>query len=160
MDPLDNLGDLVHQVDLENPTPEQREAIAQEDKQATDAEKGAKDWAMIPFSLGRTFAMLAPELNAVYTDQACLEWGGAAHLVAVKYGWNAPAAPEFALLALSINMTLPTVVAVRARLQLMREGKEAGMFGKLVLWWRQRRAARAAAAAAPGAAAEAPAGGS
>lgn len=147
LDALDNLGDLVAEVDNENPTPEQRAGQVQEQKEADAAEKGAKEWALIPFTVGKTLAMLAPELGQVYTEQACLEWGGAAHLVAVKYGWTAPAAPEFALAAMSINMAVPTVLVLRHKLQQMREGQEAGMFGKLVLWWKQRRAGKAAAAA-------------
>src|ERR1043166_9553554 len=110
-DPLQNLGDLVAEFEAENPSPEQRAVATQEAKEATELEQGAREGAAIPFMLGSTLAMLAPELKQVYTEQACLQWGEAAHLVGKKYGWNAPSAPEFALAAGTLNLALPPAPA-------------------------------------------------
>lgn len=143
---LEALGRITQGIDADNPPPEELERQERELAEAEEVEQGAREWALLAFTLGGMFTMIAPELRQVYTQEACLHWGQCANAVGKKYGWNAPAAPELALLGATFGMAVPTALAVRHRMQLLKEGKEAGVFGKIVLWWKARRAAKAAAA--------------
>lgn len=123
LDKLGALGSLTTEVDAEHgPTPEQAEAI----KAEADAEAQAKAWAVIPMTVGKVLSMFAPELQAVYTPEACKEWGECMVPVAEKYGWNGPSnLPELGLVISTATMALPTVLIVRMRLANMREAAEA-----------------------------------
>lgn len=145
---LEGLGRITQEIDSANPSPEDMERQERELQEAAELEQGAKEWALLMFTVGSAVTMIAPELRQVYTQEACLHWGQCAHAVGKKYGWNAPAAPEIALAGATFGMVVPTVFAIRHRMQMLKEGKEAGLFGKLVMWWRERRAAKAAAATA------------
>lgn len=135
LDKLGALGSLTNEVDAENgPTPEQAEAIQAE----ASAEAQAKAWAVIPMTVGKVLSMFAPELQLVYTAEACKEWGEAMVPVAEKYGWNGPSnLPELGLIISTASLALPTVVVVKMKIQAMREAAETGA----------RKQANAAAAA-------------
>jgi hypothetical protein len=106
---------------------------------------------MIPYSIGGTLAILAPELRQVYTQEACYAWGEAAAAVSKKYGWDGPSdLPELALATASIGFILPSALIVREKMRELREGKATGLLARVALWWRNRKAAKAATAAAPG----------
>lgn len=158
---LDALGRMAEEVDAANPSPQQQQAQDKQAKEEVALDAAAKSWGMIPYSLGGTLAILAPELREVYTEKACYEWGMAAAAVSKKYGWDSPEGmPELALAAATIGFALPSVVIVSGRLKQLREGKVEGWLGKVGVWWRARKAKKAAATAQaeraePGAVAEA-----
>lgn len=123
LDKLGALGALTNEVDGENgPTPEQAEAMQAE----ATAEAEAQAWAMVPAAIGSVLSMFAPELQAVYSQDACKAWGERMVPVAEKYGWNGPTnLPEIGLLIATASMALPTVLVLRAKLAAMREAAEA-----------------------------------
>lgn len=104
------------------PTEEQAEEMQAEAK----AEAEAQAWAMIPAAIGSVLSMFAPELQAVYTEDACQRWGERMVPVAEKYGWNGPTnLPEVGLLIATASMAMPTVLVLRVKLAAMREAAEA-----------------------------------
>ena len=123
LDKLGALGSLTNEVDAENgPTPEQAEAI----KAEADAEAQAKAWAVIPMTVGKVLSMFAPELDMIYTPEACKGWGEAMVPVAEKYGWNGPSnLPELGLIISTASLAMPTVVVLKMRIKAMRETAEA-----------------------------------
>ena len=141
---LNALGDMTAEVDQDNPSPEQRQAQAEEQAQASAAEQGARDWAVIPFTLGGMLSMVAPELRPVYSEERCLAWGTYAHATAQKYGWNGPSnMPELGLLAVTISMVLPTVPAIAEKLREAKDAKSGTVWARAVLWWKNRKARKA-----------------
>ncbi len=85
-------------------------------------------WAQIPAMVGGMLTMAMPELDGVYNEAACMQWGTAMHAVATKHGWEAGEtmsrfAPEIALVMASIPLTVPAVRAVRARREAAEEDK-------------------------------------
>lgn len=144
---LDALDGMCDELDAANPSPEQQQAETAEQAAASEAEQSAKDWGMTMYALGQTFCMIAPELKPIYSEERCLMFGERMTPVAVKYGWNAPSGPEFALATCLLGFAVPTFLAVRARLDALREGKDpTSLLARIGLWWRARRARRAAAA--------------
>lgn len=123
LEKLGALGSLTNEVDAENgPTPEQAEAIQAE----ADAEAQAKAWAVIPMTVGKVLSMFAPELQLVYTPDACKEWGECMVPVAEKYGWNGPSnLPELGLVISTASLALPTILVVKMKIKAMRETAEA-----------------------------------
>lgn len=151
MDRLEALGGLVEEIDGANPGHEAQAAAQAEEKQATEHDAAAKAWGMIPFALGGALSILAPELRQVYTEEACYGWGQGAAAVSRKYGWDSPGElPELALIVSTIGLALPSYVAIRAKVEEVKDGKATGLLARLGIWWRARKAARAAAKAAPG----------
>jgi len=80
----------------------------------------ARAWGTMAMTVGGFLGMAMPELRAVYTEDACMQWGTGMAAVADKYGWDAGDtvakwAPECALLMASIPLIVPTVVAVKER---------------------------------------------
>lgn len=120
---LENLGGLVGEVDAESgPTEEQAEKAAAEAAAQTEAQA----WAQVPLALGSALMIVAPELQAIYTKEACEAWGAAMVPVAEKYKWKGPSnLPEIGLLVVTASMAVPTVVVVRAKLQAIREANAA-----------------------------------
>lgn len=120
---LESLGESIAEVDAAGgPTPEQIEA----EKQQAEDEVEAQAWAQVPMMLGSVMSMIAPELKAVYTKEACDAWGVAMVPVAQKYGWNGPSnLPEIGLLITTASLAVPTVVIVRAKIRQMREAEAA-----------------------------------
>lgn len=77
-------------------------------------------WAQIPAVLGGMLGMALPELQGVYTEDACMKWGVAMHMVATKHGWEcgetmARFGPEIALAVASFPLVVPVVQVVKAR---------------------------------------------
>lgn len=77
-------------------------------------------WAQIPAMVGGMLTMAMPELQGVYNEAACMQWGTAMHAVATKHGWEAGEtmarwAPEIALTMASLPLVVPVVHAVKAR---------------------------------------------
>lgn len=80
----------------------------------------AQAWGQIAMMVGGVLGMALPELKSVYTEAACLEWGGGMAAVSDKYGWDAGDtaakwAPECMLLMASVPLIVPTVQAIKAR---------------------------------------------
>lgn len=111
---LEALGGMVDDTDLEmGPTPEQTEKLTKEAEAATEAQA----WAQIPMMLGAGLSMVAPELQAIYTPDACEAWGVAMVPVAQKYGWTGPGnLPEVGLIIATASIAVPTVVIIRAKI--------------------------------------------
>jgi hypothetical protein len=152
---LEALGTLTAEVDAANPTPEAVAAQEAEEKAVEQVNAAARSWGMIPYSIGGTLAILAPELRQVYTEEACYEWGKAAAAVSTKYGWDGPDdMPELALITASMGFAVPSFFIVRDKMRELREGKATGLLAKIGVWWRDRKAKKAAAEKA-----DAPAGG-
>lgn len=144
---LDALDDLVREVDGEGPpTAEQQQQADAE----SELDQGAREWGSIVFMVGHAAAMIAPELRQVYTEDACMNWGRAMVPVAQKYGWDGPSnVPELGLLIASAGLVVPSVFAIRSRLQAVREGKATtGWLASVRDWWQARKAAKAAPAPA------------
>ncbi len=77
-------------------------------------------WAQIPAVVGGMLTMAMPELDGVYNEQACMQWGLAMHAVATKHGWEAGETmarfgPEIALAVASFPLVVPVVQVVKAR---------------------------------------------
>lgn len=157
---LEGLGNITRETDEANPSPEEQAARQEAAQAELQAEQGAKDWAMVPFMIGGFVCMLAPELKPVYSEERCLVFGQHANQVAKKYGWDSPAnMPELGLFACALSFAVPTFFTVREKLQAIKEQKDAGLLGKVVLWWRARKAAKAGAGSTDKAGEGAPDGG-
>lgn len=141
---LEALGGLTQATDAANPSPEQKQAEAQKATQAADAEKSAVEWGRIMFTVGGFACMIEPALKQVYTEEACFDWGRAAHQVAKKYGWDAPTkVPELALIASTFGFAVPTFFMIRERIRSIKEGKAPeSWLNKVGLWWRTRKVRR------------------
>lgn len=99
------------------------EGMQEGDAQAVDP---AQQWAMIPAMLGSALSIAMPELQSVYSREACEAWGAAMVPVADKYGWNADGliGPEVALLAASLPFVIGTYGAIKSKkAELQREAK-------------------------------------
>ena len=77
-------------------------------------------WAMIPASIGMFASNILPELQGVFTPDACQKWGDAMALVSQKYGWDAGEtmskwAPEIALIVATVPLAVPTYKAIKQR---------------------------------------------
>lgn len=150
---LQALGGLADEVDGAHPAEQERAAAEeqQQERQEQALDAGAKAWGMIPYSIGGTLAILAPELREVYTHEACYAWGQGAQAVATKYGWDSPESmPELALIGATLGFAVPSYLVIRGRLDDMKAGKATGLWARVGVWWRARKAAKAAKAQAPG----------
>ena len=86
-------------------------------------------WAMIPASIGMFASNLLPELQGVFTQEACKKWGDAMALVSLKYGWDAGEtiskwAPEIALVVATVPLALPTYHAIKNRKEAAEAAKK------------------------------------
>ncbi len=125
MEELEAMGSAIAGVDDEL-TPRTPEERAAEEKAAAEAdpEFQAKAWAAMVQAIGGMLSMIAPELQQVYTDKACLEWGRSVVPVAEKYGWNGPSSvPELGLLIATVPLALPTGFILHARIKALRKAK-------------------------------------
>lgn len=80
----------------------------------------AEAWAALPKMFGGLLQIAMPELAGVYTDAACLQWGGAMQVLAEKHNWDAAStmanwAPEIGIVFATLPLALPTIKAIRAR---------------------------------------------
>lgn len=115
MNELDKLAAIAESVDTEvhgadNPQP-------QNAAPPVPLVTPAQQWAQVPKMFGSVVSMALPELEKVYTDSACLEWGEAMAAVSEKYGWKAPTenAPEIMLVVASLPLVIPTYQAIAAK---------------------------------------------
>jgi hypothetical protein len=122
---LDALEGLVSEVDGEAPpTAEQQREQQEQAAKEEQLETGARSWGMIAFAIGGGLSLIAPELKQVYTEDACMQWGRSMMPVAEKYGWNSPGAlPELGLLMTTMSLAVPSVLAVRTKLQQAKAAK-------------------------------------
>ena len=75
----------------------------------------AQEWASLPYLFGSIVGRALPELRAVYTEAACLEWGRAMVPIAHKYGWTVSGfSPWLGLAGATWKLADPTIDAVRA----------------------------------------------
>jgi len=77
-------------------------------------------WAQIPRMFGGLLAMAIPEVIHVYTEDACMNWGGAMAQVSDKYGWDAADTmakwgPEIALGMASLPLVVPTFQLIQKK---------------------------------------------
>jgi ribulose 1,5-bisphosphate carboxylase large subunit-like protein len=77
-------------------------------------------WGQLAMMAGGILGMALPELRAVYTEEACMAWGGGMAAMSDKYGWDAGEtaakwAPECMLLMTSLPLIVPTVQAIKQR---------------------------------------------
>lgn len=142
---LEALGGIVDEADAAaGPTPEQAQQQAEQVAAEESAEQGAREWGMLAYTVGNAFAMFAPELRQVYSEDACMAWGRSVVPVAEKYGWSSTSkVPELGLALATISLAAPTVIAIRYRLQ-HPEKDSGGMLTRLREWWREKRAKKAA----------------
>lgn len=107
------------------------EAAAEEDKflngepEPEPVIDPAHAWGQLAMMAGGILGLALPELRSVYTEQACMAWGGGMAAVADKYGWDAGEtaakwAPECMLLMASVPLVVPTVQAIRTRQKAMK----------------------------------------
>jgi hypothetical protein len=80
----------------------------------------AETWAALPKMFGGLLQIAMPELAGVYTDAACLQWGGAMQVLAEKHNWDAAGtmsrwAPEIGMIFATLPLAIPTINAIRAR---------------------------------------------
>jgi len=99
----------------------EQEAVEQAilNPEAANAPDPALAWAQIPKMFGSLLGMALPELQHVYTDANCAQWGGAMAQVADKYGWDAGEtmakwAPEIALVVATLPLAVPTFQVIKA----------------------------------------------
>ena len=115
------MSDVLDQIEQDE---SKREADQQAAQEAANTPEPVMDpaiaWAQIPKAVGGILAIAMPELENVYTDAACMNWGQGMSLVAEKYGWDASEtmaryAPEMALVMATLPLAIPTVTAFKAR---------------------------------------------
>lgn len=90
----------------------------------------ADEWAQVPAVFGRILSRFYPELEPVYSEKACAEWGRAMVPVAEKYGWTASRffawlGPWIGLAMASESLATPTYQALAARVRAARAAKAA-----------------------------------
>lgn len=139
---LEALGGMAAKVDGDNPSAEQQQATQTAAQKAVDAEKGAREWGMLMFTIGGFACMIAPELRDLYSQERCLDWGFQANAVCEKYGWNGVSAmPELALIGATAGFAVPTYLVVSAKIAEAKDGNgPSGWLAKIGLWWRTRKA--------------------
>jgi len=123
---LEALADAVGEADALSPEAQQaaKEEAAAEQQKATEFEVQQRQWGMIAFTVGSALSMIAPELRAVYTEEACMQWGASVVPVAEKYGWSGPGnMPELGLLMTTAGLAVPSFLAIKLRLEQLREAR-------------------------------------
>lgn len=90
----------------------------------------AQQWAAAPGAVGMIFSLYLPELEKVYTDEACLRWGEAMAKFAERRGWKASKffewlEPIIPLAMATKPLLVPTVAAFRAKLAEIRAAQAA-----------------------------------
>jgi hypothetical protein len=145
---LEALGNMTQETESANPDPAQAQAEQAEAEKASAADMSAKQWGMLMFTIGGACQMIAPDLKHVYTEQACLQWGQAANLVAEKYGWNGPSSmPEIVLIGSTLGFAIPSYMMMKASIKQAQAGNSpASLAAKIGMWWRTRKARKAPAA--------------
>lgn len=115
MDKMLQLEGHVAEVDALGPVAQAEQA--QQAEAAAQAITEGEAWAVIPRTVGSLVCMLAPELQPLYSDERCREWGDAMVPVAQKYGWGGPnVLPELGLIVATGTLAVPTYMVVKAKL--------------------------------------------
>ena len=115
---LDRIG--IEAQGLENDAAAAEDKILNGEPEPATVIDPAHAWGQLAMMCGGILGMALPELRSVYTEDACLAWGGGMAAVADKYGWDAGDtaakwAPEAMLLMASIPLIVQTVQAVKRR---------------------------------------------
>lgn len=123
LSPLDRIGLEAQGMEQEAAAEEDR--IINGEPEPEPVIDPAQAWGQIAMMVGGVLSMALPELRSVYTEQACMAWGGGMAAVSDKYGWDASEtaakwAPECMLLMVSIPLIVPTVGAIKQRQAAMR----------------------------------------
>lgn len=127
MDKMNGLAAMAAELDDEV-TPRTADELAAEEAaaQAADPEHQAQAWAGVMAMIGGALTMIAPELEQIYTEKACLKWGAAVVPVAQKYGWDGPGSvPEIGLLIATLPLAVPSFFLVRRRIAQLKAAKAA-----------------------------------
>lgn len=76
----------------------------------------AAAWAVLPAMVGGMLKMAFPELDRVYSPEACHAWGAAMVPVAKKYGWDVEGvlSVELVAVAATVPFILGTAQAIQA----------------------------------------------
>lgn len=78
----------------------------------------AREWSEPPAAVGALLRFPFPELEHVYTPEACMAWGVAMVPIAERYGWTAGKVfPWLSLIGASASLLLPTVAIIKAHAQ-------------------------------------------
>lgn len=88
----------------------------------------AQQWAALPATAGFVFAMYLPELEPVYSEEACNRWGEAFAKFAERRGWKASVVlawlePLIPLALATKPLLVPTVSAFRRKAAELRAAK-------------------------------------
>lgn len=115
---LDRIG--IEALGMENDAAAAEDKIVNGEPEPEPVIDPAHAWGQLAMMVGGVLGMALPELRAVYTEDACLDWGGGMAAVSDKYGWDAGEtaakwAPECMLLMTSIPLIVPTVQAIKQR---------------------------------------------
>lgn len=115
--------DALGRIEIEAAGDEQARADAEEKILNPEPEPvidPAQAWGQVAMMVGGILSMALPELKTVYSEPACMAWGGGMAAVAEKYGWEADEtiakfAPECALALASFPLIVGTVQAIKSR---------------------------------------------
>jgi hypothetical protein len=115
---LDRIG--IEAQGMENDAAAEEDKILNGEPEPEPVIDPAHAWGQLAMMAGGILGMALPELRSVYTEDACMAWGGGMAAVADKYGWDAGEtaakwAPECMLLMTSIPLIVPTVQAIKQR---------------------------------------------
>jgi ribulose 1,5-bisphosphate carboxylase large subunit-like protein len=115
---LDRIG--IEAQGMENDAQAAEDKIVNGEPEPEPVIDPAHAWGQLAMMAGGILGMALPELRAVYTEDACLAWGGGMAAVSDKYGWDAGDtaakwAPECMLLMTSLPLIVPTVQAIKQR---------------------------------------------
>lgn len=78
----------------------------------------AREWSELPAAVGALLRFPFPELEHVYTPEACMAWGAAMVPIAERYGWTAGKVfPWLSLIGATASLLLPTVAIIKAHAQ-------------------------------------------
>lgn len=118
MSPLDRIA--LEALGGEQAQQEAEDRILHGDPEPEPVIDPALAWGQVAMMFGGILGMAMPELKSVYTEQACMDWGGGMAQVAAKYGWEADETiakfgPECALAIASFPLVAGTVVAIKSR---------------------------------------------
>lgn len=97
-----------------------QDAILNPQQEQAQVMPPAVAWSQIPMTIGVFLSSMMPELQGVFNESACANWGAAMASVSEKYGWSAEDtmakwAPELALGMATLPLAVPVYKAVKSR---------------------------------------------
>lgn len=99
-----------------DPNAQQQPGAQQPLTEEQQFEVEARSWAEIPATFGSVVTMGVPELQEVYTDDNCMEWGRAMVPIARRYEWKAGSGMAWLkLIGVTFALVRPTVHAIVKR---------------------------------------------